>query len=166
MDSYDWNRLAAASVLSCCILINCWFISKISIPYSSFEFPAYDKDTQINLNLKTANISRGKIIAAQQCGVCHTFNSNEPDKIGPSLFNIKNRKIASLLKFNYSTSLKLHKQERWTTENLNKWLYKPLQFAPATLMAYGGLSSKQDRADIIVYINSLTDQHSEFAKGN
>lgn len=156
MDSFDWNRIAAACVISCGILFGSWLISKILIPYSPLTSSVYASENQETIDLKTADIDKGKIIALQQCGVCHSFRQGEPDKIGPSLFNIKNKKIASSPNFNYSSSLKIHENEYWTVENLNKWLAKPLAFAPATLMAYGGLSSNKDRADVIAYLNSLT----------
>lgn len=157
MDSFEWHKLAVAAVISCSIFAGSWGISRIIIPDSNFIHPLYAQDQQENkINLDSANVKKGQAIAAQQCGLCHTFKPHEGDKIGPTLYNIKNRPIASLSNFNYSDSLKKHKKEQWTSENLNNWLQKPMEFAPATLMAYAGLSSDQDRTDVIAYLQTLS----------
>lgn len=166
MDSFDWNRMAAAGVISCCMLTGCWFLSKTLIPSSLITASVFAKENQEEIDLKTASISRGETIASQQCGVCHSFKPENGYKIGPSLFNIKDRQIASSPNFSYSASLKAHNNEKWTVENLNKWLYKPIEFAPTTLMAYGGISLKQDRADVIAYLNSLTSEKPQPSNQN
>jgi len=44
----------------------------------------------------------------------------------------------------------------WTYEELNAWLNKPAAFAPGTRMAFAGLNSEKQRADLIAYLRSLS----------
>ena len=50
--------------------------------------------------------------------------------------------------FNYSTALK-GKQGPWTFDELNEWLHKPSAYAPGTRMAFAGINSDKQRADVI-----------------
>lgn len=115
-----------------------------------------ERQLEKKIDFSKVNVQRGQAITARQCGICHTFGPGEPDKIGPSLYGIENRNIASLSNFSYSDSLKMHQKEKWTADTLNSWLHHPLEFSPATLMAYAGLSSDQDRADVIAYLKTLS----------
>ncbi|HET8996892.1 MAG TPA: cytochrome c family protein, partial [Acetobacteraceae bacterium] len=59
--------------------------------------------------------------------------------------------------FNYSSALK-SKKGPWTYEALNEWLTKPAAYAPGTMMGFPGLKSEQERAEIIAYLRTLSDQ--------
>ena len=56
-----------------------------------------------------------------------------------------------------SAALQGHKGEKWTPEELNKWLTNPQIFAKGTKMTFAGLPKAKDRADVIAYLNSLSD---------
>ena len=43
---------------------------------------------------------------------------------------------------------------KWTDANLEKWLKSPADFAPGNSMAFVGLPSSKDRADVIAYLKS------------
>ena len=43
---------------------------------------------------------------------------------------------------------------KWTDGNLDKWLKSPADFAPGNSMAFVGLPSSKDRADVIAYLKS------------
>ena len=42
----------------------------------------------------------------------------------------------------------------WDFEKMNAWLTSPRKFAPGTKMSFAGLSSPEDRANLIVYLNA------------
>lgn len=158
MDSFDWNRLAVAGVFSVCVLAGSWGIGSILIRDTTPPKPAFfiDGDQNEPIALTSANIAKGKELAAQQCGLCHTFNKNEPQKIGPNLYDIMGSQIASVPGFYYSASLKKHNKEHWNVQNLNLWLAHPMNFATGTIMAYPGVPSTQNRIDIIAYLKSIS----------
>jgi cytochrome c len=41
---------------------------------------------------------------------------------------------------------------KWTDGNLDKWLKGPSGFAPGNSMAFAGLTSQKDRADVISFL--------------
>jgi cytochrome c len=56
--------------------------------------------------------------------------------------------------FAYSGDLSGH-GGNWTFENMDAWLASPKKFAAGTKMSFAGLSKPEDRANVIVYLNSL-----------
>jgi cytochrome c len=66
------------------------------------------------------------------------------------------RKIASVPDFNYSSGLK-SKEGDWTYENLDKFLTNPRDFAPGTKMTFAGIKKPEQRAAVIAYLRSITD---------
>src|SRR5262249_21348744 len=63
------------------------------------------------------------------CKVCHAFDKGAPSPIGPNLYGVVGRKIASLEGFNYSPALKGKAGEgEWTFEHLDLWLTNPQAF--------------------------------------
>jgi cytochrome c len=66
------------------------------------------------------------------------------------------RAVASEAGFNYSSALKA-KGGTWTFDALNPWIANPRGDVPGTLMTFGGISNEKQRADIIAYLNSNSD---------
>ena len=66
------------------------------------------------------------------------------------------RPKASVPNFKYSAALK-SKGGEWTVEDLNKFLANPRSYAPGTKMSFAGLQRENQRADIIAYLNTLSD---------
>jgi cytochrome c len=90
------------------------------------------------------------------CKVCHTFNKGGATLVGPNLYGVVGRKIASEDGFNYTPGLKAHEGD-WTFDKLNEWLTNPAAFAPGTMMAFPGIPDVKKRADVIAYLNSNSD---------
>ena len=42
----------------------------------------------------------------------------------------------------------------WTSRSMDEWLASPQELAPGTKMSFAGLSSAEDRANVIVYLNA------------
>ena len=105
--------------------------------------------------LAKADVGAGEAIAKKVCSACHVFVAGAAAGIGPNLYNVVGRERASMPGYNYSNALK-EKKGDWSWEELNHWLYKPSAYAPGTRMGYAGLSSAQDRANIIDYLHTLS----------
>lgn len=108
----------------------------------------------IDTLLASASAERGAQVA-KQCQACHNFEEGQGPKIGPDLYGVVGRKIASAPGFNYSSALK-SKNGNWDFNALNAWLIKPTAYAPGTSMTFAGLSNDKQRADVIAYLDTLS----------
>ena len=93
---------------------------------------------------------------AKECELCHNLAKGQGPKVGPDLYGVVGRKVASEPSFNYSTALKA-KGGTWTFNALNTWLTNPRSDVPGTLMTFAGIASEKQRADVVAYLNSNSD---------
>jgi cytochrome c len=104
--------------------------------------------------LASASAEHGAQIT-KQCEICHSLQEGQGPKVGPGLYGVVDRPVASVTGFNYSAALKA-KGGKWTFAALNKWLTNPRAYAPGTAMTFAGLSSDKQRADVIAYLDTLS----------
>ena len=112
-------------------------------------------EVPIETLLASASVEHGAQVA-KQCGACHNFQEGQGPKVGPDLYGVVGRQIASKPGFNYSAALKAKGSGTWTFDELDKWLKDPRADVPGTAMTFAGLSNEKQRADVIVYLNSLS----------
>jgi cytochrome c len=93
---------------------------------------------------------------ARKCGACHSFEEGGPAKIGPPLWGVVGRDIASVEGFSYSDAL-AGKEGAWDYQALDAFLTQPREWAPGTKMAFAGLKKPEERADVILYLRSLSN---------
>jgi len=102
---------------------------------------------------------------AKKCAVCHTFDKGGPNRIGPNLYNVLDEPIAEDRNgYAFSPALAARKGQKWTIDELNKWLYSPQSYAKGTKMTFVGLPKAKDRADMVAYLNTLSDSPKPLAK--
>lgn len=109
----------------------------------------------ISPRLPAANPARGEKVFLR-CKVCHVAEKVGRPTIGPNLWGVLGRPVASEPGFSYSESLKAIGGE-WDFEKLSRYLFDPKAMAPETRMAFPGVKSAQERADLIVYLRTLAD---------
>ena len=109
--------------------------------------------------LAIASIEAGKKVSSK-CTACHGFNSGGGNRIGPNLWNILGMQKANAAGFNYSDSLKSIGGD-WTISDMNAWLKSPKKYAPGNAMAFVGLRKDKDRANLMAYLNSMSDNPTE-----
>lgn len=112
--------------------------------------------------LAKADAAKGQA-DAKACEACHSFAKDGPVKIGPPLYGVVGRPVASIAGFAYSDGLKAL-GGNWTYEELNKWITKPAALVAGTKMSYPGDSHENQRADILAYLQSLSDAPVPFPK--
>ena len=106
--------------------------------------------------LATASIDSGKK-QARKCIACHAVKKGGKAKLGPPLWDTVGRKPGAIGGFRYSTSM-VKMGGAWDYETLNKFLAKPKKFVPGTKMGFGGIPKVKDRANLISFLRSLSDQ--------
>jgi cytochrome c len=92
----------------------------------------------------------------KKCKACHTTNKGGKDRVGPNLWDVVGRGKAAWPGFRFSGALK-GKGGAWTYDDLDLFLAKPKDFAPGTKMSFAGLKNAGDRADVILFLRSLSD---------
>ena len=133
-------------------------VIKIDVPEAGGEgaAPAGAPEEPIALLLASADVGRGESqVKAQGCVACHSFNEGGKAGVGPNLWNTIGAPHGHMAGYAYSTALK-SKEGPWSFAELNDWLKKPSAYAPGTKMSYAGLADQKKRADIILYLHSLS----------
>ncbi len=119
------------------------------------EAPA---EEPVAIRLAAASVERGEA-AVRACTSCHTFEQGGPNRIGPNLWDVVMGPKAHADGFGYSGAL----QERaaagevWDYEALDGFIANPRGYMPGTSMTYAGLRNAQERANIIAYMRSLSE---------
>jgi cytochrome c len=110
--------------------------------------------------LANADATKGRQ-DAKICETCHNFQKGAGPKIGPDLWDVVGRKIASVASFTYSDALRGISGD-WSYEILNKWITDPRAMAPGTKMNFPGEKDPHRRADILAYLQTLADKPVPF----
>lgn len=113
------------------------------------------KPLDIKPLLATASVEIGAKVA-KKCKACHSFDKGGKNKVGPALYEVLNRKLASNPGFSYSNALK-SKGGAWDYDALAAFLKSPKKFAPGTKMAFSGIRKDEKLASLIFYLRSLSD---------
>ncbi|WAT16727.1 cytochrome c family protein [Aurantiacibacter sp. MUD11] len=101
--------------------------------------------------LNTGSAEAGAAVFAK-CIACHTIEQGGATGIGPNLFGVLGTPIGShAAGFAYSSAL-ADKGGNWDYENMDAWLSSPRAFANGTKMSFAGLSSAEERANVILYM--------------
>ena len=178
MDSFEVNKIVGAFLMSLLLVLVIGHVGDILLPERELEKPAIAvpagseaKPAQeaakpalqpIGPFLAKANLDDGKEIA-KKCLACHTLEKGQAAKIGPNLYGIIGAKRAHQEGFAYSDALKAL-GGTWNFDELNAFLLKPQTYLPGTKMSFPGLDDEQQRADVIDYLNSLSDSPQPLPK--
>jgi cytochrome c len=174
MNSFEINKIVGALLGTCLFLLAVHIASgalfeqvppakpgyEVAVnkeqPAAPTGAPAAAAKEPIENLLASASSEHGATIA-KQCELCHNVGKGQGNKVGPDLFGVVGRPVASVAGFNYSAPLKA-KGGTWTFDALNTWLTDPRADVPGTLMTFAGLPNEKQRADVIAYLNSNSDK--------
>lgn len=105
--------------------------------------------------LADASVSQGQRAFAK-CQACHAIEAGASHKIGPNLHNVVGAEVARHPDFNYSSALTEH-GGRWDYEALSTYLEDPRNAIPGNKMAFAGVKDLEDRANLIAFLRSNTE---------
>ncbi|NIY75803.1 cytochrome c family protein [Thalassospira sp. HF15] len=109
--------------------------------------------------LASADLGQGEKVF-KKCASCHDVEKGGPNKTGPNLYGIVGAAFAHKDDFSYSDGMANH-GGNWGFEELNEFLYKPRDYIDGTKMSFGGLKKASDRAAVIAWLNTLSDNPVE-----
>ena len=170
MDSFEWNKIAGAVLFALLLSVGLSIFSDVIFEAHEPETPGYviavateegaapAEAQPLPVLLAAADPGAGKT-GANKCLACHTFQSGEPNKVGPNLWGVVNRPIASHEGYEYDDAMHAYAEQAktWTFDNLNAFLHDPKGTVPGTKMAFVGLKKPEDRANVILYLRSLSN---------
>ncbi len=172
-DPLFWNKVIGAVLMTGIIVMGSGFVADLLVPPQHMEasvyavaMPAAPSDggaaaaqaagpEPVATMLAAADIGAGQKLA-KKCGACHSFDKGGGKKVGPNLWDVVGRELASVGGFRYSKAL-AGVGGAWGYEELNGFLLKPKKFAPGTKMALAGLKKPGDRANLIAWLRTLSD---------
>jgi cytochrome c len=170
MDGFELNKIAGAvlGVLTFTVGLNVF--SDILFTTHAPEKPGFEiavqegssgeaqaaapADVPIAQLLASASVEKGAA-QAKKCAACHNFQEGAGAKVGPDLYGVVGRPVASAPGFAYSAALKAHGGD-WTFQDLSDFIKNPKADIPGTAMGFAGIAKETDRADLLVYLNTLS----------
>ena len=181
MDSFELNKILGAVLFTCLVTLSLNIAAGAVFAPRKLAKPGYEivvpeqtaqgtgqeaagaaQDQPIETLLASADPKRGET-AAKKCLTCHTFGKGEANKVGPNLWGVIGRERASHPGFNYSAAMK-GKPGKWTIDDINHFITNPKGFVPGTSMSFAGVPRATERADIITYLNTVSDNPAPLPK--
>ncbi|MDG1996728.1 MAG: cytochrome c family protein [Emcibacteraceae bacterium] len=172
MNSQDFNKFAMGFLIAILGMIGFNILSEEVFHQAPLTANAYPIDTSavasasvadvavvagpsIEELLQTASIEKGMSVF-KKCAACHTTASGDRNKIGPNLYGIVGKDVATHSDFGYSDAM-LAQEGGWSFDLLDRYLTKPKDAIPGNKMVFVGLKKGSDRASVILYLRSLSD---------
>jgi cytochrome c len=180
MDSFELNKVLGAILGTCLVLLALNIAAGAIFAPQMPAKPGYEiavpeqkpggetkpepeqQQQPIAELLAKADVGRGAN-AAKKCQACHTFDKGGRNLVGPNLWGIIGRPKASHPGFNYSAALK-GAGGSWTVEDIDHFIANPKGMLPGTNMTFAGISRATERADIIAFLNSKSDNPLPLSK--
>ena len=108
------------------------------------------------------DIEKGEKIF-RKCAACHSVENDGAKRAGPNLRGVIGRPVGSLEGFAYSAAIKEGNAagDIWTEEHLAEFITNPKAMYKGNKMSFAGLKKEDERADVIAYLKSLSEDAAE-----
>ena len=86
-----------------------------------------------------------------QCSACHAVGAGAQNNVGPVLNGVVGRPAGTYPSYRYSSAMK-RSGLTWDEGTLKQYLKAPDKLVPGTKMAFPGVASDADLANVIAYL--------------
>jgi len=117
-------------------------------------------ERDLAVRLAASSVEKGRQ-SAQICSTCHSLDRDGPNRIGPNLWGVVGRGIASHAGFSYSGAMKSQSGD-WTYDRLDHFLAGPGRAVPGTKMTFIGIRDAEARAGVLAYLGTLNTSPPPF----
>lgn len=170
MNSFELNKILGAVLGTCLVLVAVHIAAGAIFTPGKPAKPGYviavkeepaagsakkEPEKPLPVMLASANVKRGQA-TTKLCQACHSLDKGGPNRVGPNLWGVVGRPRASHPGYDYSAAMKA-KGGNWTYDELYKFLAGPQRYIPGTKMTFAGVSNDTQRADLIAYLRTLSD---------
>lgn len=171
MDSFEFNKIAGAILgtlmLTMALGLFSGFVYAPRMPAkSAYDLPSAAPEaaestanaapaTPLPVLLAKASVEKGQA-DTKVCAACHNFEKGAGPKVGPPLYGVVGRQVASISGFDYSDAMR-KKGGTWTMADIDKFIASPKGYVPGTKMGFAGEENPEKRADIVDYLHTLSD---------
>jgi cytochrome c len=179
MDGFELNKIMGAVLGTCLFVLSLNIVAGavfaphapekpgfvVEVPEASDAGTAQTAQAEVEpiaVRLANADVAKGET-AGKKCLACHSFEKGGPNKVGPNLWNTVGNQRAHAQGFSYSTAMK-EKGGTWDVESLDRFLANPKAEVKGTSMGFAGIRRPAERADVIAYLNSLSDNPKPLPK--
>ena len=178
LDSFELNKILGAILGTFLITLSLNIIAGSIFTPKKPAQPGYDipvseqpaagggaavQEEPIEQLLANAKPEKGASVA-KKCLACHDFAKGGPNKVGPNQWGILGAPHAHKEDYNYSKAMSALHDKPWTYEALDEFIAAPAATVPGTKMTFAGVKKPEERADIILYLRSLSDNPEPLPK--
>lgn len=171
MDELEYSKILGAGCVALLAFVAFGQIGKAAVSVKQIDEPAYvieiaeaddgqgggeaEEPKTISEIFAMADLERGAKVFGK-CKSCHKVAPDGGNGVGPNLWGVVGKEIASADGYDYSNAL-VEKGGVWDWEAMNGFILKPRDWAQGTKMGFAGISSDEDRASVIAWLNDQSD---------
>src|SRR5882757_6341429 len=146
MDSFELNKILGALLGTCILVLVTSFAANAVFTPKNPEKPGFE------IAVKEETHGGAPAAAAAPSEPIEKLLQTASVEKGAA----SAKKCAGKGGFNFSAAMK-GKGGTWTFDDLNKFIANPKGFVPGTAMGFAGIQKDSERADVIAYLRTLSD---------